>query len=78
MREPGKKTDLFYWLAHNGLSQRAFAERVGAHYTIISRVVGGKMTPTLELAVRIERETNGEVPASSWVPEVPETQKGAA
>lgn len=75
MREPDEKTKLYHWLARNGLSQRAFAERVGAHYTIISRVVGGKMTPSLELAVAIERETGGAVPAASWVTQAP---RGAA
>ena len=59
-----------------GISQREFADRVGVDYSIVSRLARDGMRPSLELAVRIERETKGAVPANSWVPEpapAPET-----
>jgi len=52
-----------------GISQREFADRVGVDYSIVSRLARDGMRPSLELAVRIERETKGAVPANSWVPE---------
>jgi transcriptional regulator with XRE-family HTH domain len=59
-----------------GISQREFADRIGVDYSIVSRLARDGMRPSLDLAVRIERETGGEVPATSWVPEpapAPET-----
>jgi DNA-binding transcriptional regulator YdaS (Cro superfamily) len=51
----------------NGLSQRAFAAIVGVDPSIISRLTRAEMTPSLTLAVAIERATQGAVPAESWV-----------
>ncbi|WP_164555131.1 helix-turn-helix domain-containing protein [Paracoccus haematequi] len=58
---------LTHYLAKEGLTQRAFAARVSVDPSIISRLTREEMTPGLQLAVDIERETNGFVPASSWV-----------
>ena len=57
------------FLQDNGLRQASFAERVGATQATISKLVRDETRPSLELAVRIERETKGAVPANSWVPE---------
>ena len=54
-------------LTSHGLTQRAFAARIGVDPSIVSRLCANLMTPSLHLAIQIERETNGAVPASSWV-----------
>lgn len=51
-----------------GLSQKAMADTLGVDPSIISRLAAGKMKPGLDLAVAIERATNGKVTAVSWVP----------
>lgn len=58
---------LVQYLAAQKITQRAFASVIGADPSIVSRLVRGQTKPGLELAVRIERETGGAVPASSWV-----------
>lgn len=51
------------------ISQVAFADLIGVRQATVSRLCSGEQVPSLELAVRIERETKGAVPANSWVPE---------
>lgn len=48
-------------------SQAAFARRVEVHYSVISKLVAGKVMPGLVLAVKIERATKGKVPPRVWV-----------
>lgn len=55
--------------AEHGLSQRAFADLIGVHKSIISKIEAGNARPGLALAGRIERETGGAVPAMSWLGE---------
>lgn len=59
------------YLSNAGMTQREFAAKVGVDQSIISRlskdVNKGGMTPSLDLAFRIQRATRGKVPASSWV-----------
>ncbi|QQA43937.1 helix-turn-helix domain-containing protein [Pelagovum pacificum] len=57
-----------------GLSQRALAEALGRDQSIISRLEGGSLMPTISFAFEIERFTQGEVPASSWVPADPKAR----
>ena len=57
-------------LEETATSQRAFALSVGSYQSIISRVLSGRIQPSLKLAVSIEKATEGRVPASSWVEEV--------
>lgn len=67
---------LDHFLRQHRLRQSVFADRVGATQATISKLIRGDTRPSLELAVRIERETKGAVPANSWVPEpapAPET-----
>jgi transcriptional regulator with XRE-family HTH domain len=54
------------WLRDRGISQDAFAARVGATQSQISRIVRGDRGPGIELAVAIERATDGAVPVTSW------------
>ncbi len=63
-------SNLRTFLKENGLRQAEFAERVGTTQGMISRLVSGVVVPSLDLAVRIERITDGAVPAASWIPKV--------
>lgn len=56
-------------LRQAGVLQSAFAEVLGVSRGHLSALISGARLPSLDLAVRIERETAGAVPAASWVPE---------
>lgn len=60
-------TKLASYLKENSLTHRVFAERIGVDPSIVSRLTRDDMTPSLKLAVEIERQTGGNVPAVSWV-----------
>lgn len=55
------------YLKSNQILQQDFAKRIGATQATVSRLAKHSIMPSLTLAVAIERETNGAVPASSWV-----------
>ena len=55
------------YLDINSIRQADFAARIGVSQGTISRLASGHGVPSLLLAIGIERETGGEVPASSWV-----------
>ena len=55
------------YLTDNGLRQEKFGKKVGATQSTISKIISGKKMPSLEMALTIARETNGAVPAESWV-----------
>lgn len=59
-------TKLAEYLSKPGLNQKAFADKVSSTQATISRIANGKARPGIDLAVRIERETGGEVPVVSW------------
>lgn len=61
----------------NKIKQKDFAALVGVSNAHICDIEYGKHLPSLDLAARIERATNGAVPAISWVPE-PTTNGEAA
>jgi transcriptional regulator with XRE-family HTH domain len=65
------------YLCSANISQKAFAELVEIDKSVVSRLARMEIRPSLDLAFRIERVTNGAVPASSWV-EAPEPERGAA
>jgi DNA-binding XRE family transcriptional regulator len=58
---------LVLYLSNMKMRQADFAARVGASQPTISKLLSGDALPSLELAVRIERETGGEVCASDWI-----------
>lgn len=62
------------------LKQRDVARQLGISGGYLSELVNGIKTPSLDLAVAIERLTQGAVPAASWVPDAPaaEPQEDAA
>lgn len=52
----------------SGKTRASWATRIGVTASYLSDLLNGKKTPSLEVAVRIERETDGAVPAASWIP----------
>ena len=58
---------LALYLTEYRIRQVDFASRIGATQSTVSRLVSGTATPSLDLAVRIERATGGAVPATSWI-----------
>lgn len=60
-------TQLREYLTKNGITQGEFADRLGISRTYLNEIVGGRKTPTLEIAFAIQTQTDMEVTASSWV-----------
>lgn len=54
-------------ITRSGKTRTQFANELGIGRPFLSMLESGKKRPSLELAVRIERLTGGQVPASSWV-----------
>lgn len=66
-------------ITRSGQTRKAWAARIGVSNSYLSDLLNGKAVPSLALAARIERETGGAVPASSWVPEhATPAKRGAA
>ena len=57
----------------SGRSRTAWAADLGISKSYLSDLLNGKKTPSLDLAVRIQRMTGGAVPAHIWI-----TEKGNA
>jgi len=55
------------WLDANSVRQSALADRCGYDRGNFNRILRGTATPTLQLAVLIERETGGIIKAVEWV-----------
>lgn len=55
------------YLRESNSLQSDFANKIGVKQSTVSRLSSGTTKPSLELAVIIERETGGAVPASSWI-----------
>lgn len=70
-------SDLNAFLAKYAIRQRDFADRLNVDQATVSRLARRVMRPSLELAVSIERETNGEVPAASWIAPLPQSERAA-
>lgn len=70
-------------LKEKRITQRAFADRVGVSKAYMSEIASGLKVPSLEVAVRIQRATDGDVAVESWIPEqvcfpTPRNQEDAA
>lgn len=63
---------LQHYLASSGTRQSSLAAQLSITRGYMSELVSGRKVPSLELAFRIERLTDGAVPASCWIP-VPES-----
>ncbi len=54
------------YLDENGLTQTAFAALINVTPSVVSRYLGGKLTPRLAQAIAIEKATSGAVPVAAW------------
>lgn len=54
------------WLKDSDITPAEFARRVGYDRSNFHNILKGNIWPTLELALRIERETDGAVPMRTW------------
>lgn len=54
------------YLRSTGTRQTEFAERLKVRQSTVSKLVNGKVSPSLALALQIDRETGGKVPVSVW------------
>lgn len=61
----------------SGQTRAAWAKRLGISPSYLSDLVNGKKLPSLDLAVRIERETGGVVVANSWIAPVADEAQAA-
>jgi len=58
------------------MTQAQFAMMLGVDQATVSKLCRSKLQPSLHLAVQIERLTDGEVSAASWIaPPIPATEK---
>ena len=60
------------YIEESGATQAACAALLSISPGYLSDLLSGKRRPSLELATRIERLTNGAVLAGSWVPMPPD------
>ena len=66
-KRPQCETPLRQFLDANGLSLRAFAERLGCSWRTVQNWSAGQVVPSLAYAYRIEEVTAGAVPMVSWL-----------
>lgn len=57
------------FLAATGITGAAFAAAIGVDPSAVSHYLAGRRKPDLSTAARIERQTCGTIPASTWVDE---------
>lgn len=55
------------YLSKQNLRQADFAKLVGVTPATVSRLIAGQLSPSLDLAARIEDATKRKVPMRSWV-----------
>jgi plasmid maintenance system antidote protein VapI len=55
------------YIKSSGKSQRVWARELAVAESHLSALMNGKKVPSLDLAVRIQRQTSGAVSAESWV-----------
>jgi transcriptional regulator with XRE-family HTH domain len=63
-KEEGK---LSRWLDAQGMSRYELAARLDIARPHVDRICRGVRRPSLELAIAIEKLTDGAVPAASWI-----------
>ena len=57
---------LAQYLTDRKITQAEFAARIGVTQAMVSRLAKGKAQPSPDVAVRIERETDGIAPFHAW------------
>ena len=66
------------YLKDQRLTQAEFALRIGVRQSSVSKMVSGDASPSLEVAIKIEDETGGEVGVREWVPSAANAAKEPA
>ena len=56
------------FIRSSGETRSAWAQRLGISKGYLSDLLNGKRVPSLEIAVAIQRATDGKIAADSWVP----------
>lgn len=59
---------LTQYLEAENMTQADFAVRIGASQGTVSKLCAGRR-PRWDLAIKIERQTDGKVPVSTWAAE---------
>lgn len=54
-------------MEREGIDDPTFASMIGRDRSIVSKLRRGIITPTLDIAAKIERITSGAVPMQAWV-----------
>ena len=54
------------WLEDRKITQADFARRIEYDRGNFNKILSGALWPTLELALKIEKATNGSIPMSAW------------
>lgn len=67
------ETRLSQWIDESGMTRDDAAEKLGINRTHLDMLCRGARRPGLDLAVAIERLTNGAVPPAEWT-HVPTTR----
>jgi DNA-binding transcriptional regulator YdaS (Cro superfamily) len=62
----GDMEKLKSYLAGAEVTQKAFADMIGIHESVVSRFISGGAKPSLKTAGIIEQVTRGKVPAGCW------------
>lgn len=62
-----RRMKLNAYLAEQGLTRAAFAERIGVSAVQVSRLCTGANLPSLVLAARIHDVTGGRVSLADWI-----------
>ncbi len=63
---------LYQYRINAGLTQYQAADEIGISQASYSRIEGGKVRPSLEMALRLENWSKGAVQMKSWLPEAAE------
>lgn len=66
------------FLTKHGLTETAFAERLGVSQVTINRYILGKRFPSPEMILRIAAETGGKVKVADWYEQVASKQSPAS
>lgn len=62
---------LKHCIIQSGCTRENWAARLGVSRSYLSLLESGKKVPSLVLAVKIEKISQGKVPAASWVSDIP-------
>jgi DNA-binding XRE family transcriptional regulator len=66
-RPRAAETKLSRWIDASGMTRDTVAVELGVDRTYVDKLCRGQHRPGLEVALRLEKLTEGEIPASYWV-----------